>query len=111
MVAAYRVGAIDAFVARRMIQVPSVILANLVIGENVIPEFLQEHCTSENLANALVPLLTQTPERQRQIEAFSRMDAIMQIGSLSPAARAAEIVLAVARQPAAKAHGDRVAKV
>jgi lipid-A-disaccharide synthase len=74
-----------------------VILANLVIGENVVPEFIQEACTPENLSVALAPLLSDTPQRSRQIEAFSRLDEIMQIGSTAPAARAAEIVLDAAR--------------
>ena len=38
--------------SRRLVRVPSVILANLVIGENVVPEFLQEACTAENLADS-----------------------------------------------------------
>jgi len=74
------------------------ILANLVLGENAVPEFIQEACTSENLAAAVLPLLTDTPERRRQIEAFSRLDGIMEIGSRAPAARAAEIVLDTARR-------------
>ena len=39
MVTAYRVGTVEAFILRRAIRVSSVILANLVIGEDVIPEF------------------------------------------------------------------------
>jgi lipid-A-disaccharide synthase len=97
-VAAYRVSWLEAVVARRMIKVPSVILANLVLGENVVPEFIQEACTAERLATALVPLLGDTPQRGRQIEAFSRLDSIMEIGSHAPAARAAEIVLDTARR-------------
>jgi lipid-A-disaccharide synthase len=77
-------------------RLPSVILANLVLGENVVPEFLQEDCTPDNLANALVPLLGDTPERQRQVGAFARLDDIMQIGTSAPALRAAEIVMEVA---------------
>ena len=46
MVAAYRAGAVEAWICRRVIQVKSVILANLVIGENVVPEFLQQDCTA-----------------------------------------------------------------
>ena len=45
MVTAYRTGTVEAWILRRAIKVNSVILANLVIGENVIPEFLQEDCT------------------------------------------------------------------
>jgi lipid-A-disaccharide synthase len=92
MVAAYKVSAIEAAVARRLIQVSSAILANLVVGENVVPEFLQT-CTGENLAAALLPLLSDTPERRQQIEAFARLDTIMEIGTAVPSARAAEIVL------------------
>jgi lipid-A-disaccharide synthase len=98
MIAAYKVSWLEAVVGRRMIKVPSVILANLVLGENAVPEFLQEGCTADNLAAALAPLFGDTEERRRQLDAFTRLDAIMQIGSSAPAARAAEIVLDVARR-------------
>jgi lipid-A-disaccharide synthase len=98
MVTAYRVSGIEAMIARRVIRVPSVILANLVLGENIVPEFIQQDCTPEKLADALAPLLSDTPQRQRQVEAFARLDGIMQIGKVAPASRAAEIVLAAARR-------------
>ena len=97
-VAAYRVSAWEAAIARRLIRVPSVILANLVIGENIVPELLQEECTPERLASALLPLLSDTPERKRQLEAFARLDDIMEIASARPSRRAAEIVLAMAQR-------------
>jgi lipid-A-disaccharide synthase len=96
MVAAYRVGAIEAAVLRRLIRVPTVILANLVIGENIVPEFLQEDCTPERLSGALAPLLRDGPQRQQQCDAFAQLNAIMQIGSVSPNTRAAECVVAIA---------------
>jgi lipid-A-disaccharide synthase len=98
MVAAYKVSAIEAMIARRFIQTPSVILANLVLQENVVPEFLQEACTAKNLSEALLPLLSDTPARRRQLEAFARLDAVMEIGSANPSARAAEIVLRAAER-------------
>lgn len=93
MVAAYRVSGFDAWLARRLVRVSSAILANLVIGENVIPEFLQADCTAERLAAALTTIVDDTPERRRQIEAFAKLDRIMQIGAVAPALRAADIVL------------------
>jgi lipid-A-disaccharide synthase len=99
MVAAYKVSSLEGFVARHTIRVPSVILANLVIGQNVVPEFLQDACTPEALAAALIPLIGDTPERRRQTEAFSWLDTIMEIGSRAPAARAADIVLGLLRRP------------
>jgi lipid-A-disaccharide synthase len=98
MVAAYIVSGLEALVARKLVRVHSVVLANLVIGQNVIPELLQEECTPERLTAALAPLIGDTPERRRQIEALSWLDTIMEIGSRAPAARAADIVLGSLRR-------------
>ena len=94
MVTAYRVGAIEAFILRRAIRVSSVILANLVIGKDVIPEFLQEDCTPEKLAQALAEVLSDSALRREQLEAFATLDTIMSTGDQPPSVRAAEIVLA-----------------
>ena len=93
MVAAYKVSLFEELAARLLINVPSAILANLVLGENVVPELLQRDCTAERLVALLLPLLADTPERRRQIEAFARLDAIMEIGSAKPSDRAAKLVL------------------
>ena len=98
MVTAYRVGDLEAFILRRVIKVQSVILANLVIGDNVIPEFLQEACTPDNLAPALADVLADSAARMRQVEAFGRLDEIMSTGAASPSVRAADIVLATMRK-------------
>jgi lipid-A-disaccharide synthase len=107
-VAAYRLSIVEWNIARLLRMrstLPSVILANLVLGDNVIPELLQSDCTPERLAKAFLPLLSDTPQRQRQIAAFGRLDAIMAIGGEAPSAKAAGIVLDVAqhgrRDPAA----------
>jgi lipid-A-disaccharide synthase len=98
MVAAYRAGAMEAFILRRAIRVNSFILANLVVGENVVPEFLQENCRSERLLPALRDVLADTPMRRKQVEAFARIDQIMSTGNQPPSVRAAEIVLATMRK-------------
>ena len=109
-VATYRVGLFEEIVARLSglrSRLPSVILANLVIGENVVPEFLQRQCTPRKLADALVPLISDTPERLRQIDAFARLDEMMAV-EMTPNAKAAAIVLDIARRgcldPAVAAH-------
>jgi lipid-A-disaccharide synthase len=98
MVAAYRVGAAEAMILARAINVQSVILANLVVGENVVPEFLQKDCTPEKLSQALREVLTDTTLRRRQLEAFAKIDGIMSTGAQSPSVRAADIVLATMRK-------------
>ena len=100
MVAAYRLHFIEAVVARAIrlrTRLPSVILANLVIGENVVPELLQEDCTPEKLAAALAAVVGDTEQRRRQIAGFQRLDQIMKIGGTAPSAKAARLVLEAAR--------------
>ncbi len=97
MVAAYRGSPVEAWAARRVVRVPSYILANLVIGENVVPELIQQDCTAERLTSALAPLIADSEQRARQIAAFSRLDALMEVGARAPAARAADIVLGLLR--------------
>ena len=98
MVTAYRTGAMEAFILLRAIKVNSVILANLVIGENVIPEFLQQDCTAAKLAPAVHDIIKPSEARRKQVEAFARIDAIMSTGSQPPSVRAADIVLAEMRK-------------
>ncbi len=88
----------EAFILQRVIRVNSVILANLVVGENVVPEFLQNDCRSERLLPALRDVLGDTPLRRKQVDAFGRIDSIMSTGNQPPSVRAAEIVLATMRK-------------
>ncbi len=98
-VAAYRITFIEEIVVR-VAQIKqrlsSVILANLVLGENIVPEFLQHDCTPESLASALAPLLSDTPDWLRQTEAFARLDGIMALDT-PPSVGAAAVVLGAAR--------------
>ncbi|KZD24543.1 lipid-A-disaccharide synthase [Tardiphaga robiniae] len=98
MVTAYKAGSVEAWIIRRRITSSSVILANLVIGENVIPEFIQEDCTPEKLAASLQEVLADTQVRRRQIEAMARLDGIMGVGRMLPSDAAAAVVLATMRK-------------
>ena len=93
MVAGYKVSPVEELIARLMIKVPSMILANLVLGEKVVPELLQRACTPAELAKILQPLMSDTPERLHQVEAFARLDSIMEIGKAVPSDRAAAVAL------------------
>jgi lipid-A-disaccharide synthase len=100
-VAAYRIAAWEGAVFRLMAHINTVILANLVLGENVVPEFLQSDCTPDQLASALVPLLRDTPDRQRQLDAFARLNTIMGLAGEPPSTRAARAVLALIERKSA----------
>ena len=97
MVVAYRVDRL-AVILRPLLTVPSVVLPNLILGRNAVPEFLQERCTPENLADALHPLLEDTQERRAQLEAFDEVERRVTIGGETPSERAAGEVLRILRE-------------
>lgn len=92
-VAAYRIALVEGLIARMILRVPTVILANLVLGDLAVPEFLQTKCTGANLAAALMEIVADTPARRRQQEAFKRLDGILGVGGRTPSERAAQAVL------------------
>jgi lipid-A-disaccharide synthase len=97
-VVAYRASLLTSLIYRTMVRVPTIVLANLVLGDRVMPEFLQGAASPDQLAGALAPLLGDTPERRRQIAAFARLDDVMRIGAARPSEAAAEVVLDVTRR-------------
>lgn len=99
-VAAYKVAGWEAVIAPYVLTIPSVLLPNLVLGENAMPEFLQHDCTPEKLAGALEEMILDTPERHAQISAFHRLEALFGTEGEAPSLRAARAVLAeLARRP------------
>lgn len=96
MVVAYRVDRL-ALVFRRLVRPPHFALANLVLGERAFPELMQESCVPEELAPALASLLSDTPERARQLAALARVPDAITTGT-SPAIAAAMRVLAHAER-------------
>ena len=96
MVVAYRVDAVAARL-RFLLKVHSVVLANLVLGENAFPEYLQEECTADRLAAALAPLLGESEARAAQLAALARIPEIMKSSIVSPSGAAADVVLRLAR--------------
>ncbi|KQP61278.1 lipid-A-disaccharide synthase [Methylobacterium sp. Leaf108] len=96
MVVAYKVSRIEETVARRLIQVPTIVLPNLILGENAMPEFVQADCTAGRLATALAPLVTGGAERDAQIASLDRIDGLMRLAHDDiPSRSAARIVLAL----------------
>lgn len=87
-------------VARRipgMINLTMFGLANIILGEKASPEFLDPDLDPETLADALAPLLSDTPARAAQVAAFARLHEIMALPGGKPAAdTAADVVLRLA---------------
>lgn len=93
MAVCYRRSAFDAAVARRIQTVDYVSIVNLVLDRPVIPEFIQDDCRPDKLAEACVRLFTDQAARATQIEGCREAVAELSSGDTLPGDRAAQIVL------------------
>lgn len=101
MVAAYRFGALTAFLLRslRLIKVPYFSQPNLLLGRALVPELLQEQVTGPALGQALLSLLSD-PEKLREVDAeFRKLHETLRGDA---AARAADAILTLLRAPQAQ---------
>jgi lipid-A-disaccharide synthase len=98
-VAAYRGAGWEAALARRLIKLPSVILPNLIIGESVVPEFIQDEASPDALAKALLAVIPEGAARQRQLDGFAAVETRMRSAGPSPAANAVAAALALVPEP------------
>jgi len=92
MVIAYRQSPVTWALMRRMLYLPYIGLPNILAGEYLVPEFVQDQATPGALANALLDLLHDAGAQRRQIEKFRTIHAVLQQNT---AQKAADAVLAV----------------
>jgi lipid-A-disaccharide synthase len=92
-VIAYRTGMMTASIVRRLLTVPHIALPNILAEAEVMPEFLQENCRSENIAAAIQALLDDPAMRRAQQKRLAEIGRQLGAGGPAPSERAAEAVL------------------
>ena len=92
MVVAYLVRGVEKGL-RSFVKTPSIVLANLVLGENLFPEFIQENCTAENLAREVGDLLRPGDALERQQKGLMHVEDRISLPGVTPAEAAANIVI------------------
>jgi lipid-A-disaccharide synthase len=87
MVVGYRVHPMTCHLARWLVKVPYAAMANLLVGRELAPEFLQDRCRAELIAPALLAFLDDT-ERVASIQAeYARIHEGMRHNAAREAAR------------------------
>ena len=76
-VVVYRVSPLTFAIARRVVKVPFVAMANLIAGKQVVPELLQDDFTAENIVQQIKPLLPDGPARQSMMEELARVRGLL----------------------------------
>lgn len=69
-VIAYRMNPATYEIARRLVKVRHAHLLNIMLGDSIVPEFIQKECTVETVSAAMYRLLTDDADPQRQKKAF-----------------------------------------
>ena len=90
MVIAYRQSPISWAIMRQMLYLPYVGMPNILAGERLVPELLQDEATPANLAGALLTLLRDTAAQKRQVERFRELHELLRQNT---AQKAADVVL------------------
>ena len=65
-VIAYRMNPVTIFIAKHLIKTPYVHLANIILGKEVVPEFIQQHCRADKISAMVLQLMQHESERHTQ---------------------------------------------
>jgi lipid-A-disaccharide synthase len=67
-VVVYRVSRLTYAIARRVVTVPHIAMANLIAGKRVVPELIQDDFTAAKIVQHLGPLLPEGPPRESMMK-------------------------------------------
>ena len=92
-VVAYKVSRFTALMARRLLrfQVDHISPVNLVLGERLVPELLQEELKVDKLVEEALPLLRNEQARNKMLSGYGRLRALL--GEPGVTQRAAALIL------------------
>jgi lipid-A-disaccharide synthase len=93
MVVAYKVGWLTAAIYKRLVRVKFATIVNLLLDREAVPEFLQERCRPDLLADAVAPLLLDIGAAARQTADLDEAMRLLGQGADQPSLRAARAIL------------------
>jgi lipid-A-disaccharide synthase len=79
-VVVYRVSPVTYAIAKRVVKVPHVAMANLIAGKRVVPELIQSDFTASNIVRQLQPLLPDGPPRQSMMKELAAIRGLLRAG-------------------------------
>jgi lipid-A-disaccharide synthase len=97
MVITYRMPRLSWWILKRRAYLPDVGLPNILAGERIVPELLQDDATPENLAHTMLALYSDADERQSLDAHFEKMRVALRQNTQEKAAAAVMPLLSRAR--------------
>ena len=96
-VVVYRVSPLTYAIARRMVKVPHVAMANLIAGKRVVPELIQHDFTAANIVQQLSPLLPDGPARESMMMELASIREALRVNAVSRVLQATAAQTAIER--------------
>ncbi|HLY41875.1 MAG TPA: lipid-A-disaccharide synthase [Terracidiphilus sp.] len=76
-VVVYRVSPVTFAIAKRVVTVPHVAMANLIAGSRAVPELIQNNFTASNIVQHIAPLLPDGAPRQSMMQELKRIRSLL----------------------------------
>jgi lipid-A-disaccharide synthase len=98
MVIVYRLSPMTYRLGRRLVTVDTIGMVNLIAGEKIVPELVQDALTPEAVAREAISMLTDRERAARIREGLARVRS--RLGGPGASHRAAEAILRLVRERA-----------
>ena len=95
MVVGYKMPAITGMIMQKKALIHCVSLPNILLGENVVPEFLQYFCEPDAISHALEDAINNEARRKMLVERFSAMHESLRADTAN---LAADVIVGMARR-------------
>jgi lipid-A-disaccharide synthase len=95
-VVVYRVSPITYAIAQRVVSVPHIAMANLIVGRRIVPELIQNNFTAANIVQEIEPLLPDGAPRQSMMQELRRIRNLLNIRRNLPGGRSESAIDRVA---------------
>jgi len=79
-VVVYRVSWLTYAIAKRVVKVPHVAMANLIAGKRIVPELIQDDFSAANIVQQVERLLPDGPARQSMMEELAQVRSFLHTG-------------------------------
>ena len=90
----YKAHPLTGLIMRFLLKVKYVHLANILLDDEIVPEYLQWECNVHGLTRGLMTLINYPEERAKQAEGTKMLTNMLQLeGDKAPSKKAAEFVL------------------
>ncbi|MCZ6766638.1 MAG: lipid-A-disaccharide synthase [bacterium] len=77
LIIVYRVSMLNYFIASRLVKIDDIGLVNIILGERICPEFVQEEAKPEDIARHALSILNDNAVRSSMVSRFSELRGLL----------------------------------